>query len=295
MFILNLYIILVMLLITLLIIIAKKYYNILSKEHFTTDNKICCLYAYYEKDNLYKQNFEYFLNNGILNNVDYYIIINGECSINIPEKENIKIFKRENKGYDFGAYSYAIKQINKINQINKSYDYYFFLNTSVCGPYLKNSNTPWTDYFLKLFNKKNVKLVGTSINIFNHNKFSNYDLVKLYTKQQPFTHIQSMFFCMDNEYFNYLINKDFFNEDDLNNAPNIDYIIAHKEVGLSQHALNNNWNINCILPKYKNIDYINLKNDINSTSNNGDAYYPGAYFGSTIDKYDAIFYKNNRF
>jgi hypothetical protein len=281
-----------MLLITLLVLIANKYYNILSKEHFTTDNKICCLYAYYEKDNLYKQNFEYFLINGILNNVDYYIIINGKCTVKIPVRDNIKIYERENKGYDFGAYSHAIKQINKIN---KSYDYYFFLNTSVCGPYLKNSNTPWTYYFLKLFNKKNVKLVGTSINIFNYNKFSNYDLVKLYNKEPPFTHVQSMFFCMDNEYFNYLINKDFFNEDDLNNAPNISYIIAHKEFGLSQHALNNNWNINCILPKYKNIDYINLKNDINSTSNNGDAYYPGSYFGKTIDKYDVIFYKNNRF
>ena len=41
------------------------------------------------------------LKNGILDNVDYYFILNGKCSVNIPEKSNIKVLKRENKGFDF--------------------------------------------------------------------------------------------------------------------------------------------------------------------------------------------------
>jgi hypothetical protein len=88
-------------------------------------NNIVCFYTYYEKDDLYKNNFKFFLENGILNNVDYYIIINGECSVYIPEKNNIVVYKRENKGYDFGAYSYAIKKLHH------KYEYYFFINTSV--------------------------------------------------------------------------------------------------------------------------------------------------------------------
>ena len=40
-------------------------------------NNICCFYAYYEKNDLYKSNLEYFLKNAILDDVDYYIIING--------------------------------------------------------------------------------------------------------------------------------------------------------------------------------------------------------------------------
>jgi len=267
--------------------LLKKYKE--KKENFNnSNNKICTLYAYYEKNDLYKDNFTYFLNNGILDNVDYYIIINGECSVNIPDRTNITVFKRENKGYDFGAYSYAIKNINKI------YNYYFFINTSVIGPYLKDSNNPWTSYFLELF-KDDVKVVGTSINIFTSNTLgSKYDLTKFYSKNAPYSHVQSMFFCIDNEYYQHLKNINFFDENVMNNAEDIQYIIVTKEIGLSQIALEHGWNINCILSKYKNLDYKNMDKDINNTSNFGDPYYSKAYFGEDIDKYEVIFYKNNR-
>jgi hypothetical protein len=269
------------------ILCKKRYKNNKLLENFLDDNKYCCIYAYYEKDNLYKENFIYFLKNGILENVDYYIVINGECTVDIPQKENIIIYKRENKGYDFGAYSYVIKKLIK------KYDYYFFLNTSVCGPYLKNNDKDWIYYFLDLFNN-DIKIVGTSINIFTYNSFGGYDLTKLYNKKNPFTHIQSMFFCIDNEYFNYLNKINFFNEDELNNSSDLRYIISHKEIGLSQYALMNNWNINSILSKYKDIDYRLVNKDFNHTSQNGDSYYKKSYFGEDIDKYEVIFYKNNR-
>jgi hypothetical protein len=95
--------------------------------------KYICLYAYYEKNDDYKNNLDFFLNNGILDYVDYYFIINGNCSINIPEKDNIKIIYKQNTGYDFGAWSHALKKINDI------YDYYIFINTSVIGPYLEKN------------------------------------------------------------------------------------------------------------------------------------------------------------
>jgi hypothetical protein len=283
-----------MLIITFIIVLfqyknLKKRTKPILQELFKQRNpSCCCLYTYYEKNDLYKNNFIYFLDNGILENVDYYIIINGFCSVEIPDKENIFVFKRKNKGYDFGAFSYGIKKLNK------KYDYYFFINTSVAGPYLRNNSKPWTNYFLDLFND-NVHLVGTSINIYGSNRFSKYNLTKLYKKNIPFTHIQSMFFCIDAEYFDYLNKINFFDEDELNNVSNIGYIIAHKEIGLSQIAINNGWNINSILSKYKDLDYINIKEDFNHTSNNGDPYYNNAYFGETINKYDVIFFKTNRF
>lgn len=272
-------------LVLLILIFTITYYNI-SKIY--TENKYACLYAYYEKDKMYKDNFLYFLENGLLDNIDYYIILNGKCSINIPQKNNIAVFRRENKGYDFGAYSYAIKNINK------EYDYYTFLNTSVKGPYLKDEK-PWIDYFLELFNNPDIKLVGTSINIFPLSTFGGYDLNNLYGNEPPHSHIQSMFFCMDNEYYNFLKTKNFFNEEEMNNTKNLEYVIAHKEFGLSQLALNNNWNINSILPKFKDIDYRKIKKDFNPTSQIGDPYYINAYFGETIDPYEAIFFKVNRF
>lgn len=263
--------------------------KIITQENFISSNNICCIYAYYEKNDLYKNNFKYFLDNAILNNVDYYIIINGKCSIKIEDKNNLKVFYRENKGYDFGAYSYALKKINK------SYNYYFFINTSVCGPYLKDSSKQWTDHFLELFNN-DTKLVGTSINVFTKNsiKKNTYNLTDIYQKDGPYTHVQSMFFCIDNEALQFLKNVNFFDEEKMNNSTDMQYVIAHKEIGLSQLLLKNNWNINCILPKYKDIDYRILDKDINTSSLNGDPYYKNRYFGNTIDKYEAIFFKNNR-
>jgi hypothetical protein len=251
-------------------------------------NKIVCFYTYYEKNDLYKNNFKFFLEKGILPNVDYYIIINGDCSIDIPEKYNIVVYKRENKGYDFGAYSYAI------SRLHRKYNYYFFINTSVCGPYLHDYNKPWTDYFIELFNNDSVKLVGTSINIYESSFLGIYNLNQVYDKDGPFTHIQSMMFCMKNDYFEYLNSINFFNEEELNNISNIDYIIAHKEIGLSQYSIKNGWNINCILDNYKNLDYRDINYDINPSSITGDPYYPNAYWNKTIDKYDIIFFKSYR-
>ena len=88
------------------------------KENFKSKNKYVCLYAYYEKNDDYKKNFKFFLENGILEYVDYYFIINGKCSVNIPEKDNIKILNRENIGYDFGAWSFGLTKLKNI------YDYY---------------------------------------------------------------------------------------------------------------------------------------------------------------------------
>jgi hypothetical protein len=103
-----------------------------------------------------------------------------------------------------------------------------------------------------------------------------------------------MFFALNNESFQYLKSINFFNEDKCNNIKNINEIIYKKEFGLSQYILNNGWNINSILPKYRNLDYRILEADINKSSENGDVYYKNAYFGKSIDKYDVIFYKNNR-
>ena len=290
----KLYNILFFLFVLLLLIFVLNYLaNQPKKEYFNNNNNnnnnnYCCVYAYYEKNDLYKTNFQYFLENGLLDNVDYYIIINGNCSVILPDNPNIKILKRENKGFDFGAYSYAIKHMDK------KYDYYFFLNTSVKGPYVRDKTKPWIHYFLELFNKPEVKIVGTSINIY-HSSIYVVDLDKIYGNKPPHTHIQSMFFCMNNEYFEYLKSKNFFNEEELNNTTDINYVIAHKEFGLSQLALTNNWNINSILPKYRDIDYRRVTQDFNPTSTNGDPYYDGAYFGENINEYDAIFFKNNRF
>ena len=250
------------------------------------DPKCVCIYAYYEKDEKYKENLRFFLKNGILDNVDYYIVINGSCSVPIPERSNLIVINRENEGYDFGAWNYCVN-----NFINKKYDYYIFINTSVRGPYLNENDTNWVKEFLKLFNTKDVKLVGTTINIFSNagGYFNRNTLRNITNHDGPYTHVQSMFFILNDESFNYLKNKDFFKK----NFYNFKDLIINKEIGMSQLILNNNWNINCILPKYRNYDYRIVKQNFNHGGE--DPCHRGSYFGKTIDAYEVIFFKNNRY
>ena len=280
----SVYLSILLLTIIFFIIIMVINNNYVKRELFKNANKICVVYNYYEKNNDYKENFDYFLNNGILGEVDYYIVINGFCSIKIPKEENIFIYYRDNIGYDFGAFSYIVN-----NKLTTTYDYYFFLNTSVRGPYLKDKNKKWYDYFIPLFNE-NVHLVGTSINICTNKNYCLYD--KKYKKNVN-PHVQSMFFCIDQKYFNELKEEDFFNEIEINKM-NFTELIRDKEVKLSQIAIEKGYNINCILSKYKNKDYVNIRNDINPTSNDGDPYFKNSYFSETINPYEVIFYKTNR-
>jgi hypothetical protein len=270
----------ILLLLLLLIVIFK----FLCYFFENTSNEYVCLYAYYEKDEQYKENFKIFLETAILDNVDYYIIINGKCTLDLPKKTNINILYRENKGYDFGAWSYCIK-----NYINKKYDYYIFLNTSVRGPYLDKKKN-WLNEFLKLFNTPDVKLVGTTINILTN--YLDYDLFKEYSKEPPYSHIQSMFFILNSEGYDYLMSLDFFNEEIINNYT-MNELIINKEIKLSQYIITNNWNINCILKKYKDNDYRKVKHNFNTHGD--DPYYINAYFGETIKPEEVIFFKTNRF
>jgi hypothetical protein len=243
------------------------------KENLKGKNRYVCLYAYYEKNNDYKDNFKFFLENGILDYVDYYFIINDKCSVNLPEKKNIKIFNRKNIGYDFGAWSFGLEKLKNV------YDYYIFMNTSVIGPYLDNNNQDWLEKFMELFNTKDVKLVGSTINILN---------------PPHATHVQTMFFILDREAIEFLNSKDFFNEKEINKY-DFNSIVNKKEIGLSQYILKNNWNINCIIPYYRNLDYRTLYHNINQPTEISDVVYNNSFFGRTLTPKEMVFYKKWRF
>ena len=241
------------------------------------------MYAYYEKNEQYKENFRYFIENVVKkrHDIDYYLIINGECTVKIPnELPNVVVINRENKGFDFGAYSHCVSKY-----ITKFYDYYIFLNTSVHGPHPPDSK--WLENFIKLFNTgKDVKLVGTSINMYYQLNNDN--------KEEFVPHVQSMFFILDHESFCYLRDdeKFFANEEYLNNVTDKFVIINEKEIGMSQKILQNGWNINSILPHYRDKDYRVLNKNINTSCM--DPYYKHCYFGKDITREDAIFYKIER-
>lgn len=240
-----------------------------------------CLYAYYEKNEQYKENLLHFLKYGLNKYSDFLFIINGKCTVKIPYLSNVKIVTRANEGYDFGAWTEGVNFINIDN-----YDYFIFLNTSVRGPYLKTKNKPWQYQFTDLITH-DTKLVGTTINVCTMNLYKLKDL----GFEPPYTHVQSQMFAMDKECLNFIKNKIFVPH---NPRHNFQDVIMMKEVAMSQYVLQNGWNINCLLPLYQNIDYRKVNSDFNHTSFAGDPSFKGAYFGKTYGTHDVIFIKTNR-
>jgi len=252
--------------------------------------KIACVYAYFEKNVQYKRNLEYFLEHGVLDAVNYYIIVNGACTVALPARTNLTVFHRENTGFDFGAYGAILAARNF-----SDYDFVFFLNTSVCGPYFlvaaDGAVRDWTRPFLDMFEEDaSVKLVGTSINVLMQ---SIPFLLPKDAAKPLHPHVQSMFFAVDREALAFLCGLDFFIA-----AQHMNFleVVAQLEVGMSYLILENGWNINCLLPGYRGLDYRTLTHQPNPATGRtgGDPYYPGAYFGKTILPSDVIFYKNTR-
>ena len=272
-------------------IVSMKYYNCFPRvntlEPFQVPKKCVCFYAYFEKNTMYRENFQHFLIYGMIDTITYYIIVNGKCTVEIPKQDNIHVFYRKNKGFDFGAYSHALQHVHE------RYDFYFFMNTSIRGPF--QTDRPWTEPFIELFHDdENIQLIGLTINIFPYPRFGKYNLQQMFQKQAPFSHVQSMLFCIKPELFQHLQTIDFFNEKKINRMKSIQKVIVQKEIALSQITLQNGWNINCLLPGYRGQNYITLRSDVNTSSNHGDPWYKDCYYGRNITIDDLNFIKTNR-
>lgn len=174
-------------------------------------------------------NVEYFMLYGpyIDPNIDWVFIYNNLIDP-LPKDmpEYIKVIRRENKGYDFGAWTDAILQTN-IDE----YDNFICLNSSCIGPF---NSTPikWPKIFLQKLNVK-TGLVGATINC--------YDLE---LKINP--HVQSYIFATTLPVLKILITNGIFEEDKYVPIDAEDYkrhVITDKEVKMSTILLQNGINI----------------------------------------------------
>jgi len=136
-------------------------------------------YAYIEKDQHYIETLQYFLEVGVSEEdpVDYYFIIQGyTCSVRFPNYTNVFVIRRENVGYDFGAYAHAIETYpGGPDTLLLRYAYFIIINASVRGPFLpaywpppfakeheKRTIYHWSRIFTSMLSDT-VKLVGPSL------------------------------------------------------------------------------------------------------------------------------------
>ena len=238
--------------------------------------KSVIIYTYFQS-NSSDYNLSFFVKKELSykDDIDYIIVINGHNynkSIEFPILENLTIIKRDNIGFDFGGHNSALEYIEKNN---KQYDFYFFMNSGVIGPIIPHYLTEihWTNFFIKKINER-VKLVGTSIVCLRHCDEAGYG-----------PKVEGFFFMVDKIGLTLLQNQKniFCNHSDKYTA------IVNGEYGLSNCIIKNGYTIDCMLSKYKNIDWTDINNH-----NKNNLVHPSrknSFFGKSIDPYEVIFHK----
>lgn len=191
---------------------------------------------------------------------------------------NILKLHRHNLGYDFGAWSDAI-QCLKLDKRKKGFKL-ILINDTVRGPFVhwfhqKNSNCSWTKIFTDMITEE-VKLVGTTVNVCPD--------PKLYGTWNP--HVQSMLLATDEVGFAigmkarvFTVNSDKFT------------VIARCEVGFSREIMACGYNLDCLAPLIHGYDFRSPEKCLLRL---GDVQYEGAYFGTSLNPYDVVFFKTNR-
>ena len=252
-----------------------------------SQTKTCVIYHYYEAEESYKDNFLHFITFGYVAGVDYFIVISGSHSLELPILNGVQYIHTENKNHDFGGYSFALTTAIETD----SYDYFIFVNSTVRGPYLPQYvHSNWISLFTEKLSS-DVGLVGTTINILNQKSIHSIEFGQRHGGEGPFSHVQTMVFALSKESLAHAQDKLF---KPINETLGKFQLIADYEIFLSQCLIRAGWNIKCLLPEYNTIDYRQPHSDVNPTSLSGDPCYEGAYFGRTLHPYDVVFIKTNR-
>ena len=211
--------------------------------------------------------------------IDYIIVINGficDEAIQFPSLSNLTIIKRPNEGYDFGGHHSGLEFLANRK---KTYDYYFFMNSGVIGPILPNYwdlLTPrihWSSLFIQKITDV-VKVVGTTIVC-----LPGYDAGGYGPK------VEGFFFMTDAVGLSVLEKEGTIFR---NHATKYDAIVQG-EYGVSRAILKHGYSIDCMLPKYQNIDWRDPKN--HTHNENRHPSRKGTYFGQSIQPYEVIFHK----
>lgn len=232
--------------------------------------KILIVYAYFETPDS-RRNLGYFCRHGITPHEErqHVVVINGACSIEdqIPKLGNVKVIRRENRGFDFGAWAHAFRHV----QLDQ-FDYFILLNSSVTGPFLPSYQdaSRWPELFTSLLNDR-VKLAGITINVFRGDPI-----------------VQSMLLATDRVGFDLLSKSGIFTGND--NDATKEAVIYGREIPSSLVVMKAGFLLDCLATTHSQRTTTALKRNTM-----GDIIVPRGYLaGYTLEPYDLCFFKTNR-
>lgn len=249
--------------------------------------KTLVFFHYYEANETYIKNLLHFLYFGYVKDAHYVIIIAEKCSVDLPKADNITYINAPNTNWDYGGYCHAIKNIKDV----LDYDYYFFVNCSVRGPFVPPYiHVSWHKIFIDLM-VNDVGFIGATIN-----KLSPFSpTFSSFTKRHSCNsadHVQTPMYAMTKAVFQYLLDYGFY---DIEIPLTKDRVIEDYELLLSKVVLEGGWKIRCLLPEFEINDINSPRPIVDETLHVGDVVGPKRYFGRTPHPYETVFVKTNRF
>jgi lipopolysaccharide biosynthesis protein len=237
--------------------------------------KTLVLYTFHE----YNERVTYFIQNALFQreDVDFLVVC---CDVNDSRMETelpnyVKLMKRENIGFDFGAWADGLFK----DDLYKNYNRFIFVNSSVIGPFYPHYYPgKWTDIYVGGL-ENNVKLFGSTINCIHISDF--------------LPHVQSYIFAVDKECLDYLIQHNIFTN---KYETNFGVLIEQKELKMSEIVLTKGWNIGCLHKNYKGVDFAKNKRTVYNynVSLYNDVMYQDYLDKNMWDYTELVFVKGNR-
>ena len=247
--------------------------------------KTAVVYHYFEANTLYKDNFVFFLNTAIMEELDYFIYISGSCTVNLLKRKNIRYKYIENKNNDFGRLVEFHKEFKSID-----FSTYIFINCSVRGPFVANYfHEKWYRIFSSKLSK-DMPLVGSSINILPTSTKHSELFSKSYDFSPPYIHVQTAAYALSKKGYEILSKKGFFDE---NRQLEKNEVICRYEILMSQIIFDSGRSIGSILPTQEEFKGNKNNKIFKGTSNNGDHLFKSAFFGRSLSPLEIVFIKTN--
>lgn len=232
------------------------------------------VFHYFEKNSLYRDNLAHFLAFGTLNYLDYLFVVQGNSEFPELDFQNASVLRVPNRGLDFGGISAAVQQ----GRIPLDRERYFFINSSVRGPFVPMwLRGQWDKAFEPLFDQ-GLDLVGTTM----------HSGGGLGGRSAVAPHIQSASYALSGKGFRRLVSIGFYDRESVDEK---EAIIERYEIRLSSEMESAGLRSGSLVPNRMRWRKVFEENP---SSRDGDPNYRGGHFGSSIGPLHSVFPKVNR-
>ena len=151
--------------------------------------------VYYETEDA-KRNLEFFIKHALHDKADFLFVINGDTTLDIPDRSNVRVVRKPNSCYDLGSHGQILFEREDLN-LRQTYKRFILLNTSVRGPFIPRwaqvMKTCWSDVLFAGLSDR-IKLFG--LTIYCHCPTSWLPEYNLTFEYFP-AHVQSTVFAVD--------------------------------------------------------------------------------------------------